>query len=207
MVKLWINTLLVLVCSYQWVNAQTILKNGDLLFQNLDCGELCDAIEKVTYGKDDLKFSHIGLVAKQADTLVVIEAIGKEVCATSIKQFCARTTNPIYWARPALTDSVLGITTSFALKQIGVAYDDVFLYNNQKYYCSELIYDAFKYADNCIFTLEPMTFKDPETGAFLPAWTKYYKKQQIAIPEGEPGINPAGISRSEKIIWLGVYNP
>ena len=36
------------------------LKNGDLLFQDLDSSPLCDAIEKVTSGFNNLNFSHIG---------------------------------------------------------------------------------------------------------------------------------------------------
>ena len=31
----------------------------------------------------------------------------------------------------------------FSLQQVGVPYDDEYLYDNGKYYCSELIYDAF----------------------------------------------------------------
>ena len=38
------------------------------------------------------------------------------------------------------------------------------------------------------------------------AWVDYYKKLNIEIPEGKTGINPAGISRSNKINWLGIIN-
>ena len=38
--------------------ALTTLKEGDLLFQDLNCGELCDAIETVTQGVDGKDFSH-----------------------------------------------------------------------------------------------------------------------------------------------------
>ena len=44
----------------------------------------------------------------------------------------------------------------FAKKQIGVDYDEIFILNNDKYYCSELIYEAF--AKDSIFQLKPMTF-------------------------------------------------
>ncbi|MHC4724324.1 MAG: hypothetical protein ACYS9V_08765 [Planctomycetota bacterium] len=38
-------------------------KEGDLLFQDLDCGPLCDAIEKVTTGYQGSNFSHVGILA------------------------------------------------------------------------------------------------------------------------------------------------
>jgi hypothetical protein len=188
-------------------HAQNAIKPGDLLFQNLDCGPLCEAIETVTYGKDGLKFSHIGLVIQRHDSLLVIEAIGKQVQLTPIATFFARTKNPIYWARLKNTyQPLLDSALNFALAQEGIPYDEPFLYNNKKYYCSELIYDAFKAANHNtpLFTLEPMTFKHPFTQQFFPAWVNYYKDLGIAIPEGELGINPAGISRSSVIDWLGI---
>ena len=45
------------------------LQNGDFIFQNLDCGSLCDAIEQVTEGIYGMDFSHIGLVYKDGDSL------------------------------------------------------------------------------------------------------------------------------------------
>ena len=49
-----------------------------------------------------------------------------------------------------------------------------------------------------------MTFKDPETKEFFPAWVAYYAELGEAIPEGESGLNPGSISRSQKIDILSV---
>lgn len=200
-------TMLLIVAKITF--AQSNFKQGDLLFQNIDCGPLCEAIEQVTFGRDSLKFSHIGLVYIKQDSVYVIEAIGKAVTITSYQNFKRRSTNPLYLGRVKpehqhLIDSAI----SFAIKQIGVPYDEPFLYNNQKYYCSELIYDAFKSSNqnNPFFELEPMTFKAPNSNNYFKAWVDYYKKLNIEIPEGKPGINPAGISRSNKINWLGIIN-
>lgn len=182
------------------------LQSGDLLFQNIDCGPLCDAIEKVTTGYNGNSFSHIGLVYKRNDSIYVIEAIGKDVHLTYIADFAARSANAMYVAalKPAykkLNKQAL----QYALQQQGVPYDDVFLYNNGKYYCSELIYDAYKKANGNkpFFRLEPMTFKEPGTSQYFDAWVKYYGELKEAIPEGKKGINPGGISRSDKIIIKG----
>ncbi|MBP9185799.1 MAG: hypothetical protein KBE91_00955 [Bacteroidia bacterium] len=189
--------------------AQVKLNSGDLLFQNIDCGPLCDAIEQVTNGKDSLKFSHIGMVYLKADSVYVIEAIGKAVVLTPYVQFKSRTTHKLYLGRLKITyQTLIDSAINFALNKVGTPYDEAFLYNNQKYYCSELIYDAFKAANNneAFFKLEPMTFKLPNSNTFFNAWVDYYKKLGIEIPEGKPGINPAGISTSNKLNWIGIIN-
>ena len=49
------------------------------------------------------------------------------------------------------------------------------------------------------FEQPPMTFKDPDTGQFFPAWVEYYQQLNLAIPEDMPGCNPGGLSRSGKL--------
>ena len=89
----------------------------------------------------------------------------------------------------------------FSLKQLGVPYDTEYVYDNGSYYCSELIYDAFLFANGGkpFFKLYPMTYKQPGTNEFFPAWVEYYKAIGKEIPEGKPGCNPGGISTSDKI--------
>lgn len=184
---------------------QQKIKTGDLLFQNLDCGSLCDAIETVTEGYNAQKFSHIGLAYSRKDSMYIIEAIGKDVHLTSLQEFMARTNHPTIIARlKKQYQHLIPATIQEALKHLGDVYDDAFIYNNGKYYCSELIYDAFKKANNNkpFFKLEPMTFKDPATHQFFPAWVDYYTSLHMDIPEGKPGINPGGISTSNKIMII-----
>ncbi|MCF8463474.1 MAG: hypothetical protein K9G41_01430 [Flavobacteriales bacterium] len=180
---------------------------GDLLFQDLDCGGLCTAIETVTEGVDGKSFSHLGLVHIYNDSMVVIEAIGKHVQATPIQVFVNRNVDQV--GNPKVIVSRLADynqdlkkkALDFAVAQLGMPYDDAFLYDNGSYYCSELIYDAFKSANNHqpFFELLPMTFKDPTTNEMFPVWVDYYAELGIPIPEGELGCNPGGISRSEKL--------
>jgi len=53
--------------------------------------------------------------------------------------------------------------------------------------------------------LKPMTFKDLDTGNFNPVWVEYYKNLNVKIPEGKLGINPGGISLSDKIDIVHIY--
>jgi hypothetical protein len=41
-----------------------------------------------------------------------------------------------------------------------------------------------------------MTFKEPNTEETLVAWKQYFSDLGVAVPEGQPGINPGSISRS-----------
>jgi hypothetical protein len=182
-------------------------ENGDLLFQDLDCGPLCDAIEAVTEGVDGREFSHVGLVYLREDSVFVIEASGADVHLTPMGQFLARSRDSM--GRPKVVvgrvkkkyQRLREAAVAFAVSQAGTPYDAAFLYDNGKYYCSELVYDAFKQANggSPFFRLSPMTFRDPSTGRTFTAWEQYYVALQIPVPEGQPGCNPGGLSRSPRI--------
>ena len=94
----------------------------------------------------------------------------------------------------------------FSIKQLDVPYDNEYVYNNGSYYCSELLYDAFMFANNGkpFFRLYPMTYKQPGTNKFFPAWVDYYQAIGKEIPEGKPGCNPGGMSTSDKIAVIGL---
>jgi len=216
--KLFYITLICCTCTL-FLNCKTSdsakgLKEGDLLFQNLNCGELCDAIETVTEGIDGKDFSHCALVVNVNDTLQIVEAIGSEVQLISITKFFARsgdTTNIKNITVARLKNQhqpLLAEAMTEAKQLIGQPYDDAFLLDNGKWYCSELIYEVFKKAnsDDNFFELAPMTFKDPKTGQYFPAWISYYNEINTAIPEGKPGLNPGLISRSDKIDILPISN-
>ncbi len=182
------------------------LKDGDIIFQNLDCGPMCDAIEAVTQGYEGLDFSHMGMVYRRNDSVLIIESIGKGVILTPVEQFLKRTTNPHLVGRlkpnySRLIPQALG----YSLLCMGMPYDDDFVYANGKYYCSELIYDAFKHANSGkpFFKLFPMTYKEPGTDNFYPVWETHFRQLNLQIPEGLPGCNPGGMSQSDKIRILG----
>lgn len=181
------------------------LQSGDLLFQDVDCGPLCDAIEEVTTGYRGAGFSHVGIAAKDTNsTFVVIEALASGVTASPLQTFLDRSLDAqcqpkvvVGRLKPAFRHLIpLAVKEGFALRE--EPYDKVFAINNDSYYCSELIYEIFLRANGNkpVFTLQPMTFKDPDTGVTVPAWQEYFSKLGVPIPEGQRGINPGGISCS-----------
>lgn len=204
--------LLFLVCQ---LHAQTseplrpdslfVPQPGDLLFQDSDCGPFCDAIEKVTFGVNGAKFSHVGMVVFGDDgKLAVLEAISAGVLLTPLKNFLNRSFDaagrpkvlvgrmkPAY--RKLLPDAI-----AYVESKLGAPYDTVFDFTNDAYYCSELLHEAFQTANGGepIFQPQPMTYNDPATGELFPVWAEYFRKLNAPVPEGEPGLNPGGMSRS-----------
>ena len=185
------------------------LQEGDLLFQDLDSSPLCDAIEMVTPGYKDANFSHIGLVVLDNHTLKVLEAIPPKVVLTEMKSFFNRSHDAEGGSKiivgrlkdefqHTINDAII-----YAKSKMGIRYDEVFLMNNDSYYCSELIFKAFE--KDSIFKLNPMTFLSPETNDTLNVWRNYYSKLGIQIPQNEPGINPGVISLSDKIEMVYSY--
>ncbi|WP_299521613.1 YiiX/YebB-like N1pC/P60 family cysteine hydrolase [Winogradskyella sp.] len=207
--------LVIIGCLFLSCNQKNqTLQEGDLLFQDLDCGDLCDAIETVTIGVNGKDFSHCGMVIKINDTLKVIEAIGEQVQVNTITTFLARSgdtevlkNTTVARVKPKYK-GLIPKATSYAIKQTGQPYDHEFILDNGSWYCSELLYEAFKQANNQedFFELAPMTYKDPRTKSFFPAWVSYYNNLNKDIPEGKLGLNPGSISRSNNIDILHIEN-
>ncbi len=190
------------------------LQEGDILFQDLDCGPFCDAIEKVTFGYKGCKFSHVALAIKnEQGKISVLEAVSKGVCITDLETFLAKShdvnNNPkvIVGRLKTKYQKLIPKAIIEAKKLIGRPYDDVFCITNNDYYCSEIIYDVFKISNNgkAIFSIYPMTFNDPETGKTFPAWVDYFKELNKPIPEGELGNGPGSISLSNKLNIIHFY--
>lgn len=186
--------------------AITNLKTGDLLFQNLDCGDMCDAIEAVTRGWKNKDYTHVGIVQKNNNSIYIMESMGPGVRKVLLDDFKKRSAHPILVARVKNKyKALIPKAVSFANKEMGLPYDDEFLINNKKYYCSELVYEAFKNANGGrpFFKLKPMTYKQPGSKKYFPVWQTYYAQLQKPIPQGKPGCNPGGLSRSARIKILG----
>ncbi|MEZ5018002.1 MAG: YiiX/YebB-like N1pC/P60 family cysteine hydrolase [Flavipsychrobacter sp.] len=203
------------ILSFLLYSCSTTVKNapkfqeGDILFQDLDCGGPCNAIEAVTEGVNGWDFSHCGIVVEKEGQLQVIEAYGA-VQAVPIDSFLQRYVDSagkpkVVIGRPK-DQTIATKSAQLAFTYLGKDYDRVFQLNDDKYYCSELVYECFKAANDNepFFPLNVMTFKAPNTDSIMNEWMEYYEPLNTTIPEGEMGINPGAISRSNKleIIYL-----
>jgi len=220
-----ILSLLCIACSNHSnkENTDFQLKIGDILFQDLDSSPLCDAIELVTPGYKEGNFSHIGIVSdvlpknpfcfdgsyNYKENIRILEAIPDKVKTTRLDSFLNRSfdnnKNPkviVGRLKPKYQYTITNAIT-FLKTKIGIRYDKEFILNNDSYYCSELIYEAFE--KDSLFKLEPMTFLHPETQETLEGWRKYYSKIETQIPQNKLGINPGAMSISEKIEIIHIY--
>jgi hypothetical protein len=203
-------------CNRRNIRAQAafVPEAGDLLFQDLDSGPLCDAIEKVTTGYEGASFSHVGIAAADDNGgIVVIEAVSSGVEVTPLPTFLGRSLDAK--GRPKVVVGRLkkahrhliapAIEEAFVLK--GKPYDKVFAVDNDAYYCSELVYEIFRRANNdtAVFELQPMTFREPDSGQTQRVWQEYFSALGVPVPEGRPGINPGGISRSTALVIIYKY--
>ena len=187
---------------------------GDILFQDLDCGPLCEAIEAVTQGYSGAQLSHMGLLTKDSSgALLVLEAIGTGVVETPLEDFLARSSdsegNPkVFVSRlKQRYQHLIPYIMMEKEKYIGLPYNVSFVWNDSSYYCSQLIHTLFKTVNRGedFFTLYPMTFKEPQSERYFEAWINYYNELGQEIPEGMPGLNPGGMSRSNKLEVVYVY--
>ncbi len=202
--KVWLailsTFLIISTFSCQTTPTQTRLQQGDLLFCSYVRDGLSGAIDQVTQTREQTHFSHVGIVSIQhTDTFVLHASTQKGVCKQPLHQFLkeqeaiqvvAYRLETAYLTR---IDSVLEAAEAL----VGLPYNFAYLPDDSSYYCSQLIYSLFKNQE--VFTLEPMTFKDPETGEFNPTWVEHYAKIGVDIPEGKPGCNPNGLAASDKL--------
>lgn len=178
-------------------------QEGDILFQDIDCGPFCESIEQVTIGYGGARISHCGIFVRDASqNAFVIESGSRGVVYTPLDSFLQRTTDSK--GRPKvmigrINSDYKEFIPDFLRKAdslIGKPYDSYFELNNDALYCSELVWLAFTVNNKPIFDIQPMTFKAPGTDTVFSLWQSYFDELGITVPEGKPGLNPGSISLS-----------
>lgn len=188
---------------------------GDLLFQDLDCGTLCNGINKVTHGVNNTYMSHVAIVYSIKDNKVIVaQANSHGVVLTPLAQFLNyshdKSGHPMVLVerlKPQYQYLIPGALT-FIHNNLGKPYNNTFIpNNNQKFYCSELIYKAFLYANNGkpIFKTHAMDFNDPKTHKIAASWQDYFNDLHSQAPQGLIGTNPGMMSRDPKLTLVYQY--
>ncbi|MCH3882923.1 YiiX/YebB-like N1pC/P60 family cysteine hydrolase [Tenacibaculum sp. 1_MG-2023] len=172
-------------------------------------------MKDVTATSVSKNYSHVGMAMQKEGKWFVVEAIPKEgICQTPLKKFLNRNKNKFDKSQTTVArldnyyQPYFSKAIAYGLERINTPYDEIFLWDDTSYYCSELVYKMFSTQDlpkDAIpFLTHPMTFND-STGKPMPSWVTYYKTRNQPIPEGIEGTNPNLMASSTKITFVHNY--
>jgi hypothetical protein len=119
------------------------VQEGDILFQPLPHGALVDAIEGVSLSI----YSHCGIVERKGDQWYVLEAIGP-VTETPLGDWIARGRSGYFDAfrlKDELQPKIPAILAA-GRTYLGRPYDKHYSFDDERIYCSELVFKAVKAA-------------------------------------------------------------
>jgi hypothetical protein len=94
-----------------------------------------------------------------------------------------------------------------AKQLIGKPYDPYFSLNNDAYYGSELIYEAFRLANHGtpLFHLRTVSFINPDTHEIYPFWDNWSFQHGKKAPPELQIVDPGSMSTSSKLRIVHVY--
>ena len=181
------------------------LQNGDILFREAVSTKLSEAIDEVTQIGSATHFSHMGLVEMIENQPAILHASPNGgTCRISLQEFAnpnGDSTRVVIYRLKNEYKNCIPAAIKKAKSMLGKPYNFSYILSVTSHYCSEFIFKAFE--NDSIFELNPMTFKNPESGEFLETWINYYKDLGVEIPEGQPGCNPNGMAVSYKLEKIG----
>lgn len=180
--------------------SSTMLQDGDLLFCIAGNSVMSNAIVDATQ-MGEVNYDHVAIYAIVDNTPSVIEANPQDgVICRSLDDFIDAAID-INGGKGII---VMRVTQSIDLKAaverarqfVGQPYDWSYLPDNEKLYCSELVYECYLNDDGKpFFEARPMTFKDSK-GNIPDFWVDMFKRLGEPVPEGVIGTNPNELSQS-----------
>ncbi|MBP7174152.1 MAG: hypothetical protein KBA33_08830 [Cloacibacterium sp.] len=191
--------------SYQFYHS---LKSGDLVFVEAEKEKLSGAISRVTKNNEDnISFDHVGIVEVNANKKYILHSAPengseKVTLKSFIKNSHQKNKVLVSYRLNDEYKNCIDEAVKKANTMLGKPYNKNYILNESEYYCSDFVERAYRSCN--IFTLEPMTFINPETGKTDAFWQNFYQSKNIEVPEGKLGCNPNGISKSKKIHPIGI---
>lgn len=176
-------------------------KNGDIIFQ-ISLSAQSKAIQLATQSQ----YSHCGIIYQKGNEYFVFEAV-QPVKLTPLKEWIARGENHHYVikrlknAQSILSPKVLVSMQKEGEKLRGKKYDIYFGWDDQRIYCSELIWKIYKRGANIeIGKLQKLKDFDLDNEVVREKLKERYGK---TIPLNEKVISPASIFDDSQLIEVG----
>lgn len=184
------------------------VQDGDLLFVTAARTGLSGAIDDATATQGEPSFDHVALVAHAGETQVVLHAdeLGsrEQPLQAFIDEATAKHRQIVVYRltpehRPAIPDAI-----AQARRMLGKPYNQTYVQDDNSYYCSDFIERAFR--AHQVFALQPMNFKNLQTGKVSSYWTEFYRSKGMAVPQGLPGTNPNDMAKAAALRMVGRLN-
>ncbi len=178
---------------------------GDLLFVTAGHSGLSAAIDDATGKQGAPSFDHVALVASTPKGWEVLHADEKGSRRQSLVEFrqearqaaADRGLSPACAAAGGHQDAVATART-----MLGKPYNTSYVLSEDSYYCSDFIERAFR--AHHVFALQPMNFRNPQTGEIAQHWVDLYRGMGMDVPQDQPGTNPNDMSAAPVLQRVGV---
>ncbi|XUP37546.1 YiiX/YebB-like N1pC/P60 family cysteine hydrolase (plasmid) [Xanthomonas axonopodis pv. vasculorum] len=182
--------------------------DGDLLFVTAAHTGLSGAIDGATGVQGQPSFDHVALVAHAGDAAVVLHAdehgSHEQPLQAFIDEATAKQRQIVVYRlgrahRPAIPDAI-----AQARRMLGKPYNDTYVQDDNSYYCSDFIERAFR--AHHVIALQPMNFRNLQTGKISPYWIDFYRSKGMPVPQGMPGTNPNDMAKAPALSVIGRLN-
>ena len=197
--------LLILISSFTFASDidQKIskLQTGDIVFQEVNNAQGI-AVKAATHSP----WTHVGIIYFVDDKPFVVEAI-QPVSVTPLHQFIARSPDSFQPMRlknsnEVITKESLMVAANYLKNQLGKNYDSKFLWNNDRIYCSELVWKVYKKAFNIELckarAMKSYNLKHPTVQKII---TQRYGSIS-KLPLDELVVAPSDIAESELLVAI-----
>lgn len=174
---------------------------GDLLFVHDQAGDMDQAITAATG-----HYTHVAIVECTDSGVFVIEALPRRgVVRNTLQDFYLANMVDTNQASPIDkyyvdvdydTAKLLTLMHQF----LGQPYDDYFAHDNQRLYCSELVYECFfDSKGRHLFSAQPMNFND-SLGNLPQYWQSHFDSLGVPTPQGQLGTNPSDMAKAPFLV-------
>lgn len=173
------------------------LREGDIIFQETSSFQ-GKAIKLATHSR----YTHVGIVFSYNGKLMILEAV-HPVKITPLDRFIKRGIKQHYVVKrirdydTVMTKGVIDKMKEIGKTMIGKKYDLYFEWNDQRIYCTELVWKLYKQAAG-IEVGKLQRIKDFDLSHGL---VKYmmFKRYGTNVPMDEPVITPQGMFQAENL--------
>lgn len=182
------------------------VREGDLLFVTAGHSGLSAAIDDATARHDSQSFDHVALLASAAEGWQVLHADEKGSRQQSLAAFRqdarAKQRQIVVYRLRAPQQAAIRDAVATARTMLGKPYNTSYVLNEDSYYCSDFIERAFR--AHHVFALQPMNFRNPQTGQIAQHWIDLYRGMGLDVPQDQPGTNPNDMSAAPVLQRIGV---